>query len=192
MPEKDTLRERGRSLEEEYFRKKDRELIEKMRQTAAAEEERQALAKTSGLADPAMLQELKDLGFTPATVSLLPLVPVLRMAWAEGGITAAERDLLLRLARSRGVAEGSEADRQLSEWIIRRPDDSVFTRASRLIRAMLDSRAPETSDLSAEDLVEYCERIAAASGGVFGIGRISTEEKKLLSSIAEDLKSRQS
>ena len=192
MPDKDMLRERGRSIEEEYFRKKDRELIEKMRQATAVEQERQELAKTSGLADPALLQELKDLGFTPATVALLPLVPVLRVAWAEGGITGAERDLLLRLARSRGIAEGSEADRQLSEWMVRRPDDSVFMRAGRLIRAMLDSRAPETSDLAAEDLVEYCERIAAASGGVFGIGRISSEEKELLSSIAEDLKSRQS
>ena len=184
------LRERGRSLEEDYFRKKDRELIERMRQAAAAEREHEELAKTSGLADPALLQELKDLGFTPATVALLPLVPVLRMAWAEGGITTAERELLLRLARSRGIAEGSEADRQLTEWMVRRPDEATFARAGRLIRAMLDARVPETADLSADDLVRYCEEIATASGGIFGIGRISGEEKRLLSSIAEDLKSR--
>lgn len=192
MPDKDMIRERGRSLEEDYFRKKDRELIEKMRQATVAELDRQQLAKKTGLDDPALLQDLKDLGFTPDTVSLLPLVPLLRMAWAEGGITAAERDLLVRLARSRGVAEGSEADRQLAAWMARQPDETVFARAGRLIRAMLDSRSPETSDLSAEDLVEYCERIAAASGGIFGIGRVSAEEKRLLSSIAEDLKSRQS
>jgi hypothetical protein len=192
MPDKDMLRERGRSMEEDYFRKKDRELIERMRQAGAAEREHAELAKTSGLADPALLQELKDLGFTPPTVALLPLVPVLRIAWAEGGITSAERDLLIRLARSRGIAEGSEADRQLAEWMARRPDDGVFNRANRLIRAMLDARVPETSDLSADDLVQYCEQIAAASGGVFGVGRISGEEKQLLSSIAEDLKSRQS
>ena len=192
MPDKDMLHERGRSLEEDYFRKKDRELIEKMRQAAAAEQERQELARTSGLADPALLQELKDLGFTPNTVTLLPLVPVLRVAWAEGGVTSAERDLIQRLARSRGIAEGSEADRQLADWMARRPDDGIFTRAGRLIRAMLESRAPETADLSPDDLVEYCERIAAASGGVFGIGRISGEEKRLLAAIAEDLKSRQS
>ena len=190
MPDKDSIRERGRSLEEDYFRKKDRELIEKMRHAAAAEEDRQQLAKISGLEDPALLQDLKDLGFTPGTVGLLPLVPLLRVAWAEGGITGAERDLLTRLARSRGVAEGSEADRQLAAWMDRQPDEAVFARAGRLIRAMLDSRSPETSDLSADDLVEYCERIAAASGGVFGIGRVSAEEKKLLASIAEDLKSR--
>jgi hypothetical protein len=192
MPDNDTLRERGRSLEEDYFRKKDRELIERMRHAAAAEREREELAKTSGLTDPALLQELKDLGFTPATVALLPLVPVLRMAWAEGGVTHAERELLVRLARSRGIAEGSEGDRQLAEWIMRRPDNSTFTRAGRLIRAMLDARAPETSDLSADDLVRYSEQIAAASGGIFGIGRISAEEKQLLASIAEDLKTRQS
>ena len=191
MPDKDMLRERGRSLEEDYFRKKDRELIEKMRQAAASDLDRQQLAKTSGLEDPALLQELKDLGFTPGTVSLLPLVPVLQMAWAEGGITRPERDLLLRLARSRGIAEGSEADRQLSAWMQAQPDAVVFARAGRLIRAMLDSRSPETSDLSAEDLVDYCERIATASGGVFGIGRVSAEERTLLASIAEDLKSRQ-
>ena len=192
MPDKDMLHERGRSLEEDYFRRKDRELIEKMRQAAAADQERQELAKTSGLADPELLQELKDLGFTPNTVTLLPLVPVLRVAWAEGGVTSAERDLIQRLARSRGIAEGSEADRQLAEWLVRPPEQGIFARAGRLIRAMLDSRAPETSDLSPDDLVEYCERIAAASGGVFGIGRISGEEKKLLAAIAEDLKSRQS
>ena len=192
MPDKDTLRERGRSLEEDYFRKKDRELIEKMRQAALAEQDRQQLAKQSGLEDPVLLQELKDLGFTPQTVGLLPLVPLLRMAWAEGGITGAERDLLVRLARSRGIPEGSEADRQLAAWMTRQPDASVFARAGRLIRAMLDSRAPETADLSADDLVEYCEQIAAASGGIFGIGRVSAEEKELLSSIAEDLKARQS
>jgi hypothetical protein len=190
MPDKDMIRERGRSLEEDYFRKKDRELIEKMRQASAAEQDRQEMAKKIGFDNPVLLQELKELGFTPDTVSLLPLVPVLRMAWAEGGITGAERDLLVRLARSRGIPEGSEADRQLAAWMTRQPDESVFTRAGRLIRAMLDSRSPETSDLSADELVEYCERIAAASGGIFGIGRVSTEEKKLLSSIAEDLKSR--
>jgi hypothetical protein len=192
MPDKDMIRERGRSLEEDYFRKRDRELIEKMRQASTAEHDRQELAKKSGLDDPALLQELKDLGFTPETVGLLPLVPLLRMAWAEGGITGAERDLLVRLARSRGVAEASEADRQLAAWMDRRPDETVFASAGRLIRAMLDSRSPETSDLSADDLVEYCERIAAASGGIFGIGRVSAEEKQLLSSIAGDLKSRRS
>jgi hypothetical protein len=35
--------------------------------------------------------------------------------------------------------------------------------------------------------VKYCEQIAAASGGIFGINRISSEERTLLGAIARDL-----
>ncbi|MGH8187173.1 MAG: hypothetical protein ACREUC_11465, partial [Steroidobacteraceae bacterium] len=188
---KDMIRERGRSLEEDYFRKKDKELIERMRHAAAAEQSRGEMGRKTGLDDPELLKELEELGFTPDTVGLLPLVPVLQMAWAEGGITSAERDLLVKVARSRGVDAGSAADRQLSAWLDRRPDPVVFASAGRLIRAMLDAGSPESGSLSAEELVRYCEKIAAASGGILGIGRISAEEKALLSTIAADLKTRQ-
>src|SRR5918994_3977136 len=113
MTDKDIFAERERSLEEEYFRRKDRELIEKMRQAAAADEARSELGKRTGLMDPELLKDLQALGFTPDTVILLPLVPILQVAWAEGGISDAERYLLVKLARARGITEGSEADRQL-------------------------------------------------------------------------------
>ena len=189
MSDDNPLAERGRSLEEDHFRRKDRELIEKMRQAAATSEARKELGRATGLADSGLLGELHELGFTPDTVALLPLIPVLQMAWAEGGITAKERELVVRFARSRGITEGSAADRELNGWMIRRPDAAVFARAGRLISAMLAAGASEAGALSADDLVKHCEAIAGASGGVFGLGRISTEERELLSAIAADLKS---
>ena len=194
MTEHDPLAERGRALEEEYFRKRDRELIEKMRQAAKADRARGELDEKTGLRDPALLKELQDLGFTPDTVVLLPLVPMLEVAWAEGGITPAERDLLVRFARGRGVVDDSVADQQLSAWMTNRPDPSVFVHARRLAAALLaDSAAQVTRGLTADDLVAYCEKIAAASGGILGLrlGSISLEEKSLLASIASDLKTRQ-
>ena len=153
------------------------------------------MGQKTGLHDPALLKELQNLGFTPDTVMLLPLVPLLEMAWAEGGITAAERDLTVRLARSRGVVADSVADRQLTQWMATRPDPSVFARAGRLTAAMLASGSDQaTSGLTADELVAYCERIAAASGGILGLrlGSVSAEEKSLLSRIASDLKARRS
>jgi hypothetical protein len=192
MPDRDAISERGRSFEDDYFRKKDRELIEKMRQAAAAEQVRADLSRKTGFEDPELLQELQDLGFAPETIALLPLVPVIQMAWAEGGITKPERELILTLARNRGVAVGSAADLKLTEWMTNRPPEAVFARAGRLIRAMLDSGSAEVGDLNADNLVEYCAEIASASGGILGIGRISAEERALLSSIAADLKARRS
>ena len=188
MTEKDIFADRGRSLEEDYFRKKDRELIEKMREAAAAELSRQEMGARTGLTDPELLKDLQDLGFTPDTLVLLPLVPVIQMAWAEGGITAEERTMLISVARKRGIAPGSEADRQLAAWMDNRPDESAFTRARRLIAAIL--AAGGQTDINAEDLVKYCESIAYASGGFLGIGRISSEERALLDSIAAELRTR--
>jgi DNA-binding phage protein len=193
MTEHDGLAQRGRALEEEYFRKRDRELIDKMRQAAAAEQGRGELGRKTGLDDPALLKELQDLGFTPETVILLPVLPVLEMAWAEGEITPAERSLIVKFARSRGVDEHSAADGQMTEWMARRPDQAVFRGARRLIAAMLSSGSSPGGRLTIDDLVAYCEEIAAASGGLLGlrIGSISVEEKALLSRIASDLKARQ-
>jgi tellurite resistance protein len=142
------------------------------------------------LNDPALLQELQELGFTADTVSLLPLVPVLQMAWAEGGVTREEREVLVRFARSRGIAPDTAADRQLTEWLANRPDEAVFARAGRLIRALLESGSPSAAALTADELVLHAEKIAAASGGILGLGRISPEERALLKQIAQELKGR--
>ena len=189
MTEKDFLGGREYSQEEEYFRRKDRELVDKMRKAAEAVELRKQLGERAGLDDPALVQELQDLGFTPETVELLPLMPAIQMAWAEGGVTAQERSTLVTLARARGVAEGSAGDVQLHAWLDNRPGDEVFARAMRLINALLDRG--HGLKLDADDLVKFSEEVALASGGILGIiGRISKEERALLASLAEQLKGR--
>lgn len=182
MPDQD-----ARSREEEYFWKRDQELIAKMRRQAAADQAQRELGAKVGLDDPELIQELHALGFTTETVALLPLAPLVQMAWVEGGVSDAERRLIVQLARSRGIAEGTAADRQLSAWLERQPEPQVFTRATRLIRAMLAAPTAQAG-LSADDLVKYCESIAAASGGILGIKKISAEERALLSTIAASLK----
>jgi hypothetical protein len=187
MAERDGLSDQARKREEDYFRKRDRELIERMRQATAAEQTRKDLQAKTGLQDPELVRDLQELGFTTDTVALLPLVPVLQVAWAEGGISSAERKLILDLARSRGIESGTAADRQLAEWLERRPAAAVFDGATRLIRAMVD-RPDSAGDLSVDGLLKYCENIASASGGMFGIGRVSAEERAILTSISAALK----
>ena len=187
MTEHDGITSDLRSREEDYFRRKDRELVEKLRQAAADNEARHALEKTSGIHDQALLQELQALGFTPETVSLLPLIPIVQVAWAEGGVTDEERSLIVQFARQRGIHAGSAADRELSAWLQHRPSDEVFAKAGRLIRAMLD--APHRAGADIDDLIKHCEEIAAASGGVLGFRKISAEERALLGRIEAALKS---
>lgn len=186
----DALAGRKRRLEEDYFRKQDQELIERMRKASLAARERAELEARTGLHDPNLLRDLQELGFTPETVSLLPLIPLIQVAWAESGVSPQERALIVGLARKRGITQGSLADHQLSEWLAHCPDASVFRRADRLIGAVLAAGSDATADLTADDLVKYCESIAAASGGILGIGKISAEERAAISDIASQLKAR--
>ena len=91
MAERDGLTDQARKREEDYFRKRDRELIERMRAAAAADQTRRDLEAKTGLHDPALLQDLQELGFEPDTLALLPLVPIIQVAWAEGGVSGADR-----------------------------------------------------------------------------------------------------
>jgi hypothetical protein len=178
-----------RAHEEEYFHKRDLELIEKMRQQAKAQQQLRELGEGLGVTDPEVSRELAELGFTLDTVKLLPLIPVLEMAWAEGGVTPAERKMVVDLARVRGIEDGSVAGRQLAEWLDRRPDESVFRRSGRLISALFASGG--RVDITPDDLIKYCGAIADASGGLFGFGRVSSEERATLERITNEIKGRQ-
>lgn len=182
------LEGKKRSKEEEYFHKKEKELIEKMRERSAVEAERGAMAKSIGVADEKILADLQALGYKRDTVALLHLVPLVEMAWAEGGVEQRERELIYEAARLRGIESGTPAYQQLNDWLTRRPSEEFFQKTLRVIRAMIQSLPKDEQQESKRDLVAYCTRIAAASGGILGLGnKTSAAEKKLLEKIAGEL-----
>lgn len=188
MPEKDIFAEREHWLEEEYFRKQNQELIEKMHQRATLEADRQRLAEITGLKDEEALSGLQELGFTSETVGLLHLVPLVEVAWAEGGVADRERDLIFKIARARGIAPGSPADQMLTEWLTVRPTDRFFAATLHATRLLLEALPPEERERSRNSLIAYCNQIASVmSGGIWGRGQISEEEQQLIAHIAEEV-----
>jgi hypothetical protein len=183
MPDKDTFSEMKRAKEEEYFKKKEMELIEAMKRRAEAERARQELADASGIADDEALQTLHDLGYTRDTVRLLHLVPLVYVAWAEGRVSPAERDLIFEAARLHGVADATPAHQQLSDWLERRPSHDFFEDTLRVIGHLVRSQGDETGGAGL-DLLSYCERVAEASGGILGLGKVSAEEDAALARIS--------
>jgi len=188
VTDRDAFADRGRSLEEEYFHRKEREVIDKMRVRAAAEEQRQRLGEKAGVADAEVLQDLQDLGYTPETVMLLHLVPLIQTAWAEGGVSQKERDLIVNAARSRGIAQGTPSDQQLNMWLSTRPSDELFEKTLRAIRTILEAQPAEARDASEKDLLSLATAIASASGGIVGFRAVSDEERQILAHISDELK----
>ena len=187
MADKDAFAERGRTLEEDYFRRKEKEVIEKMRRSAEAQAERQRIGEQTGVADEDVLRDLQELGYTPETVMLLHLVPLIQTAWAEGSVSTKERDLIVQAARSRGITAGAAADQQLNRWLAERPSEELFERTLRAIRAILQTRSPEERAASERDLLSLCTAIASASGGIVGLGAVTEDERQILRRISEEL-----
>ena len=187
MTDKDAFKERGRALEEDYFRRKEQELIAKMREKAAAEAAREQLGAKTGVADAQLLADLQELGYTADTISLLHIVPLVQMTWADGHVSMRERDLIIEAARARGIESGSAADQMLAGWLTRRPSDELFETTLRAIRAMLASRPDAERAASEKDLMSYLSSIASASGGVLGWGAVTEEERAVLARVTAEL-----
>ena len=177
-----------RPHEEEYFRRRDQELIEKLRQDAAREAERRKLAKDAGVPEHhAILKDLEALGWSGDALKLMHLFPLVQVAWADGKVEPKERELILEAARAQGVVSGSAYDRLL-DALNNRPSDERFTRAVRVAQALLSALPEGQRAVGARTLVSLAGEIAAATGGFFGFGtRVSPSEAATLARIAGEL-----
>src|SRR5262245_59948295 len=141
--DKDRLKERGRSLEEEYVRKQEAKLVEKLRERARLEDIAAALAQELQVENPELLRRIMDLGVTLDTGAAFLLAPLVQVAWAEGSVTERERDTVLRLGSERGIEKESAAHAALREWLRVRPSDEFFDTAVEGIKAGLAVLSPE-------------------------------------------------
>jgi hypothetical protein len=187
VTDKDAFAERGHTLEEDYFRRKEKEVVEKLRRNAAAEAERRRLGEQTGVANEEVLRDLQELGYTPDTLSLLHLVPLIQTAWAEGSVSDGERDLILQAARARGIEAHSSAGQQLNGWLAQRPSEELFEKTLRAIHAILQAASPEVRAASERDLLSRCTAIASASGGILGFRAVSDAEHQILEHITQVL-----
>lgn len=184
----DALENRRRIQEESYFAREERELIEKLRQKAEKAAEHRDIAEAAGIADDKLIADLVEFGFKRETISLLHLVPLIELAWANGSVTSRERSAIVEAARSRGVVEGTMADAQLTAWLDVRPTDEFFASATRAIRGFLTALPAEDWQAGITDLVACCTSVAMVSGGILGLGsKVCDRERAVLERVAAEL-----
>jgi methionine aminopeptidase len=192
--DKDIFRERERSFEEEYFRKHDAKLLEKLRERGRLEEIAEALAVKLQIDNPELLRRIMALGVTLDTGPAFLLAPLVQVAWAGGGVTERERETVLRIAGERGVEKTSPAYEQLLKWLGERPADELFDAAVEAIKTGLSVLSPEERADRIKRIVDACHEVAAASGGLsrlLGVTTgVSSEEEMLLDAIATTLRAR--
>lgn len=180
----EVLRDRGKGLEDEFFRREDQRLLARLRELQEAETNREALSKASGITTPEVLDRLLQLGIQPQTLAALSIVPLIEVAWADGALDTKERRAVLEHAGAAGITSGSPAYALLEAWLERRPDQQLLDAWGDLVRALREQIGAEEAARLKAEIVERARVVARASGGVLGLGsKVSRAEAAMLASL---------
>ena len=184
----DPVQHSARLREDEYFQKAEQQHQDRKSRESERQVAEQLLAKASGIADPDLLSELQELGYTHETAPLLTVVPLVQVAWQSGWVRPRERELILATAHDQGVTGVSFAYRRLMQWMDDRPPQQFFQKTLELIRRWLTSLPEEEQQARKQELLSNCLQIASASGGMLGFGsKISRAECRILQEFSTQL-----
>ncbi len=132
---------------------------------------------------------LGRLGIDKASYRVLTFLPLVQVAWADGRIQDAERKIILDTAARHGCAEGPGAE-VLHGWLTDRPSDRYFARGRQLLLALAHKRRGLGADLQMRDvadLVDLCEDVAHAAGGLFGVFPVHVQERRAITEIMGEI-----
>jgi len=181
----DAWRERGKALEDSFFRNVDQQLIDQLKQENQSDSMREELASVSGIQDEAVLDLFVELGVSPETVAALATAPLVEVAWSDGNLDDKEREALLEAATQYGAGEGTATRRLLESWLQQKPDESLLQAWSEYIAAVVAENSPETVEAIRMGLLNRARSVAEATGGFLGLGsKISNSEAAVLDRLA--------
>ena len=103
MFEKDAFRQREQAMEDEFFHRVDEKLRKKLRESIERDKSKERIAEATGFQNPELLDHLVEAGFESTTLAALALIPPIFVAWADGEVTAKERQAVMSEALRRGV-----------------------------------------------------------------------------------------
>jgi len=178
--------ERGRALEEEFFRRQDEKLRAQLRQQEGKRQEKEALAQASGISNDEVLAKLLALGIHARTLAPLALVPLIEVAWADGHMADRERAAILSAAKAAGVDETSPGYGLLGSWLSQRPDPGLRDLWRHYAQSVCEALDPAARETLKAEILGRARRVAEAAGGFLGLGsKVSAAEEETLTDLAK-------
>ncbi len=178
-----TLEDRGRALENQFYDKENADKLTAMKDKLDSQRSKDDLRKASGMSDDAVLDKLVHLGLRSNTIAALSLVPLIQVAWADGAVQDNERVAILQGAHGKGLEAGTDGYELLETWLKTAPADDLFVAWEAYIKALASQLNDEQNRLLRNQIVGFAKMVAASAGGIFGIGKVSASEEKVLGRI---------
>lgn len=165
-----------RGTEEAFFAKESERLRQQLQQAKLAKPAgAEAAPEAAGVLAPgsAAIDEHS---------AALFLAPLVLMAWADGSVSEAERDVFLRAVEEAEPTQGS-LGRDLVGWLDTEPGDDVFGQWRARVLAHCATMTPDAKAAFRERIIGNAREMAAAAGGFLGLGAVSAAEKATLAQL---------
>jgi hypothetical protein len=179
----DKLEDRRKALEEAFFRKREQELIQKLRAEEEAKGRKRALADVSGIQDEALLERLVAAGVHSDVLAAFSLAPLVAVAWADRQIDEKERKAVLTAAEQMGTAPGTAAHELLRSWLEHRPGPELLDSWVAFVQVPRPNLAAQDRETLKRETLERARKIAEAAGGLLGVGAVGKSEREVLERI---------
>ena len=174
------LGDRGKSLEDAFFRKENERAIQHLREMQQRTTSREGLAKVTGITNQEIIDRLVALGIRPEIVSALAIVPLVEVAWADGSLDAKERQAVLDRAEKSGIAPGTADHDLLRSWLDKKPEPRLLAAWTEMVRGLSEHMSPQELASLKAGLIERAKAVARASGGFLGMGAVSIAEQNAI------------
>ncbi len=179
----DSLAERGKELEEAFFRQMNQKLTDKLQAENKKKLDKEAITKLTGITSDELLEKLIAMNLGASTVTAFGLLPVVEVAWADGRIDDKEKRAVVEASKQAGLT-GSAAE-IVEAWLKDKPAKVVFDTWKTYIAEVVKQLGPEEKTLMKNEVVGRARSVAEASGGFLGLGsHVSKEEQEVLDKIA--------
>ena len=170
---------RALALEQTYLRQVEKETRRRIRQEDRRVRLRRELGAELEIEEISFLDRLIDLGVRPETSPAFEALPLVEVAWADGGVDRDEHWRALEVATAFGLELGSPAHAQLELWLTRRPQRELYEAWCTFAALVL---AKPGAAHRARRVREGALEVAAVTGGILGPG-ISRSERAVIESI---------
>lgn len=132
-----------------------------------------------------IIKKWQELGYEADTLQLLPFVPLLQVAWAEGFLQAGEKRAIMELFNELEITE----DKVFNELLLHlneRPSEEFFASANDILSHWLET-LPQNQNADLRKFLHLgCLRVASASSSISlipDVNSICREERQQLEQI---------
>jgi hypothetical protein len=181
----DAFTARSQALEDEFFRRVDKDLARKLRNKWQHEHDIESLQQESRIDDVSIVEELLDAGIQPGMLRAMALVPAIHVAWANGFVESPEREAVLHAAHMLSISKDSPTEQLLVSWLDKHPSPELCQVWEDYIKALNDILNTVAFSHPHQIAINTAQNIAETAGGFLGVHSVSIAEQRAIQQVDE-------